>query len=412
MKTLRTITVLFIVLFLLVPINCFATMPGPGPGPGTATLTETSSEATGTATITYSPTTSNYSTSVDKRFLSWVNTSIGFIHPPGYGSDVKGWKTFYKPYLQNISADMLSSVSNITTRRFFTSTNYFPMVFARLPDNNDPVETISEFPTENENENKLLGILTYYGTPDEPLENIVVRLTKKAKEETMLGRMLIQSKYRGYGEVGGISLPATGGISKVLGPSGSKDDKMGSIVVGPVLGKSHAESLDRSIVKMFCYPPDLTVEEKVELAKSKPAELEVQEPFFPAGMQAVMFDFDDSRIKESEFGKIQDIANFIKDAWYKLGPNERILLIGSCDQVGEIAYNDALGGSRAENVFWAATDPILTGMPREKLYGKVAHVSGGNRKLYFPKDDLNRRVDIGVVNIGTLANSTLLPPTE
>ncbi len=372
-----------------------------------ATTSSTESEATSSSSITYAPSTTNNSSYIDKRMLNWVSIPGGtLMHSPGYGSEPKGWKIFHRTYLQKISMEMLDSVPDIVMRKMFTSTKYFPMPFARLPYNDTPVETIPHSLVENENENKLLGIFTYYPEPDEPEENVIVRLVKEAKRVTMMGRVHIKIKTRGYGKTGGFSLPTSGAASTI----GKSDNQMASIAVAPILGTSYAESLDRAIVKIFCYPPDLTDEQKLARAALITPEEEVTEPIFPEGMDPILFDFDEYKIKDSEMHKIQVISDFIKRVWLQLGPNERIVFLGSCSKPGETGYNDVLGAKRASAVFWESTDEKRTGIPREKLRGKVIHLSGGNRQFFFDSDRLNQRVDIAVMNIGTLKKSPPLPP--
>ncbi len=105
--------------------------------------------------------------------------------------------------------------------------------------------------------------------------------------------------------------------------------------------------------------------------------------------QPIYFDFDSQSIRSSESGKIQEIAEFMKNG------SSQIIIAGFTDERGTAEYNRGLGDRRA-------------GAVRERLIaqgvdgGRIQTVSFG---LEMPADSghneaawaKNRRAEIGVV---------------
>jgi peptidoglycan-associated lipoprotein len=59
----------------------------------------------------------------------------------------------------------------------------------------------------------------------------------------------------------------------------------------------------------------------------------------------VYFDFDQSSVRKSEQGKIENVVNYLKGH-----PNEMILIEGHCDERGTEEYNRALGEKRSLSI--------------------------------------------------------------
>jgi len=73
----------------------------------------------------------------------------------------------------------------------------------------------------------------------------------------------------------------------------------------------------------------------------------------------VLFDFDRSAIKASEFGKIQAVKDYLSK-----NPTQRVLFEGHCDWRGTSEYNMALGDRRANA---AKRYAISIGIPANKI---------------------------------------------
>ena len=76
-------------------------------------------------------------------------------------------------------------------------------------------------------------------------------------------------------------------------------------------------------------------------------------------LQPILFDFDQSAIKRSEYGKIQALKDYLDK-----NPTQRVLLEGHCDWRGTAEYNMALGDRRANAVKSYA---IRIGIPAAKI---------------------------------------------
>jgi peptidoglycan-associated lipoprotein len=104
----------------------------------------------------------------------------------------------------------------------------------------------------------------------------------------------------------------------------------------------------------------------------------------------VYFDYDSSRIKPSEFGKLETIANALK------GNNKKLLIEGHTDERGTAEYNRALGEKRAQSARQAL---VSLGIAATRLstvsYGKDRPVDFGHDDTAWSR---NRRCEFIIVS--------------
>jgi len=113
----------------------------------------------------------------------------------------------------------------------------------------------------------------------------------------------------------------------------------------------------------------------------RPEGEEYQSPFAP-----VYFDYDSARIKTSERGKLEQVAEYLRK-----NPNVGLIVEGHCDERGSREYNLALGERRAQ-----AVRAYLTGLGidpsriQTKSYGEEKPVALGHDEASWR---LNRRAE-------------------
>ena len=106
-------------------------------------------------------------------------------------------------------------------------------------------------------------------------------------------------------------------------------------------------------------------------------------------MESVLFDFDSAQIRRSEFGRIEEAANYLKR-----NSNVRMVLEGNCDERGTLEYNMALGERRALAVreylvgLGIGADRMLT-----KSFGEENPQDGGHSEAAWK---VNRRVEFAL----------------
>jgi peptidoglycan-associated lipoprotein len=103
----------------------------------------------------------------------------------------------------------------------------------------------------------------------------------------------------------------------------------------------------------------------------------------------IYFDYDRAVIRESERGKMEQIAEYLK-----AHPQEKMIIAGHCDERGTAEYNRALGERRAS----AAREYLVRlGINAERMttisYGKDKPAETGHDNVSRSK---NRRDEFGV----------------
>ena len=106
-------------------------------------------------------------------------------------------------------------------------------------------------------------------------------------------------------------------------------------------------------------------------------------------LENVLFDFDSAQIRRTEFGKIEEAANYLKR-----NSTVRLVLEGNCDERGTLEYNMALGERRALAVreylvgVGISADRMLT-----KSFGEESPKDGGHSEAAWK---VNRRVEFAL----------------
>lgn len=105
--------------------------------------------------------------------------------------------------------------------------------------------------------------------------------------------------------------------------------------------------------------------------------------------QPIYFDYDSQTIRDSESGKIQQIASFLQQN------NSQIIIAGFTDERGTAEYNRGLGERRAESVREAL---IAQGANAQNIqtvsFGMDMPADPGHDEAAWAK---NRRAEIGVI---------------
>src|SRR5437870_12689418 len=103
----------------------------------------------------------------------------------------------------------------------------------------------------------------------------------------------------------------------------------------------------------------------------------------------IYFDFDSQTVRSSETGKIQEIANFMKEG------SQQIIIAGFTDERGTAEYNRGLGDRRAGAV---REDLISQGVDGSRIqtvsFGLEMPADSGHNESAWAK---NRRAEIGVI---------------
>lgn len=105
--------------------------------------------------------------------------------------------------------------------------------------------------------------------------------------------------------------------------------------------------------------------------------------------QPIYFDFDSQSIRGAETGKIQEIANFMKNG------SPEIIIAGFTDERGTAEYNRGLGDRRAGAV---RESLIAQGVDGSKIqtvsFGMDMPAEDGHNEAAWAK---NRRAEVGVI---------------
>ena len=105
--------------------------------------------------------------------------------------------------------------------------------------------------------------------------------------------------------------------------------------------------------------------------------------------QPIYFDFDSQAVRSSETGKIQEIANFMKEG------SPEIIIAGFTDERGTAEYNRALGDRRAGAVREALISQGADGSRIQTVsFGLEMPADSGHNESAWAK---NRRAEIGVI---------------
>jgi peptidoglycan-associated lipoprotein len=103
----------------------------------------------------------------------------------------------------------------------------------------------------------------------------------------------------------------------------------------------------------------------------------------------IYFDFDSQSIRASESGKIQEIANSMKDS------SSEIIIAGFTDERGTAEYNRGLGDRRAGAVRESLISQGVSGNRIQTVsFGLEMPADSGHNENAWAK---NRRAEIGVV---------------
>ncbi len=106
-------------------------------------------------------------------------------------------------------------------------------------------------------------------------------------------------------------------------------------------------------------------------------------------LQAIYFDFDSQVVRASETGKIQAVADFMKQN------SSDIIIAGFTDERGTEEYNRALGDRRAGAVREALISQGVDGSRIQTVsFGLEMPADPGHNEAAWAK---NRRVEIGVI---------------
>ena len=103
----------------------------------------------------------------------------------------------------------------------------------------------------------------------------------------------------------------------------------------------------------------------------------------------VLFDFDRSAIKASEFGKIQAVKDYLAK-----NPAQRVLFEGHCDWRGTAEYNMALGDRRASA---ARRYAISIGIPANKIETRSVGSSNATERGTEAEMANDRRAEIVIL---------------
>ena len=105
--------------------------------------------------------------------------------------------------------------------------------------------------------------------------------------------------------------------------------------------------------------------------------------------QPVYFDFDSQTIRGSESGKIQQIANFMKQG------SSQIIIAGFTDERGTAEYNRGLGDRRAGAVRESLISQGIDGGRIQTVsFGLEMPADPGHNEAAWAK---NRRAEVGVI---------------
>ncbi len=105
--------------------------------------------------------------------------------------------------------------------------------------------------------------------------------------------------------------------------------------------------------------------------------------------QPIYFDFDSQSVRGSENGKIQEIANFMKNG------SPEIIIAGFTDERGTAEYNRGLGDRRAGAVREALiAEGVDGGRIQTVSFGMEMPADSGSNESAWAK---NRRAEIGVI---------------
>ena len=105
--------------------------------------------------------------------------------------------------------------------------------------------------------------------------------------------------------------------------------------------------------------------------------------------QPIYFDFDSQSVRASESGKIQEIANFMKEG------SPQIIIAGFTDERGTAEYNRALGDRRAGAVRESLISQGVDGSRIQTVsFGMDIPADSGHNESAWAK---NRRAEVGVI---------------
>ena len=93
---------------------------------------------------------------------------------------------------------------------------------------------------------------------------------------------------------------------------------------------------DQNDVKEWLEGLDPVTDQEETISETSPESNELQE---------IYFDFDESRIKQSEFSKLENLADLLRE-----NNQYDVLIEGHCDERGSVQYNLALGEKRAQSI--------------------------------------------------------------